>query len=64
MSEVTRICEACGSNALIHDIHYVYDNLMYRGGGGKFEQVLRETRYDIECPKCGRRTVVVKAEKE
>jgi hypothetical protein len=42
----------------------MYDNLMYRGGGGKFEQVLRETRYDIECPKCGRRTVVVKAAKK
>ena len=61
MEQMTQVCDACGSNALIHDIHFIYDNVMYHGGGGRFEQILRETRYDIDCPSCGRRTVVVKA---
>jgi hypothetical protein len=61
MAETTRVCEVCGAAAMVHDIHFVYDSVMYRGGGGQFQQVLRETRYDIQCPTCGRRTVTVKA---
>ena len=64
MADTTRVCEVCGATALIHDIHFIYDSVMYRGGGGQFQQVLRETRYDIQCPNCGRRTVVAKPAKK
>ena len=52
---------ACGETAIIHKTHHHYANTMYApGGGGRFQQILLETHYEIECPHCGRRTQVVK----
>jgi hypothetical protein len=65
---VTIICDAlregaaCGESALIHLSRYVYYNFMYGPRtGGRFAPILRETHHDIECPRCGKRTQVVKA---
>jgi hypothetical protein len=45
----------CGENALIYRIHYV---LVKEEAIGQDEptHVLKETRYQISCPRCGRRT--------
>ena len=52
----------CGATALVIAARPVIDSQMYRGGGGIIRDVLRETHYDIECPRCGSRTQIVKAD--
>ena len=62
MEPTTLICSVCGATAQVVSTHPRFDSVMYSpGAGGKFQQVLRETRYVIECPKCGRRDQIVKA---
>ncbi len=68
MEPTTIICNAvtargvCGATAKVVSAHPRFDSQMYApGGGGQFKQVLRETRYVIECPRCGRRDQIVKA---
>lgn len=50
----------CGADALVHLVHYVY-GLEQKPGQSTASHVLRETRYEIQCPRCGRRTQVVKS---
>jgi hypothetical protein len=66
MQPETVICESraadaalCGETALVHVVHYVY-GLEPDAGREASKHVLRETRYDIECPRCGRRTQIVR----
>jgi len=49
----------CGATAEVRRIHYKYVPQVFRG---EVEQVLSETHYDIECPRCGWRTQIEKAE--
>jgi hypothetical protein len=52
----------CGETAVIHSAQYVYNSFMFKPGmGGRMDPNLQETHYDVECPHCGRRTQVVKA---
>lgn len=45
----------CGENALIHRIHYVLAK-GHDSGQDEPTYALKETRYQISCPRCGRRT--------
>ena len=66
MAATTVECDArdsqgrpCGAIALVTKVHYKY--VPHRtGSSGEVEQVLEETHYDIECPKCGPRRQVQK----
>jgi hypothetical protein len=49
---------ACGQPAIIHGTHHEYASNFGWERGGSFEHALVETRYDIECPRCGRRTQI------
>jgi len=51
--------ERCGESATVTKIHYNYRPRLVRPEGD-VEQVLTETVYDIECPKCGTRAQRVK----
>ena len=45
----------CGETALVYKVHYVYTAAQ----GDKLQpssHVLREARYEIQCPRCGLRT--------
>jgi hypothetical protein len=65
MQPATIICDnrradgaPCGENALVHMVHYIY--AAEQGAGQEaITHVLSETHYDIECPRCGRRTQIV-----
>jgi hypothetical protein len=50
----------CGADALVHLVHYVYSREQ-KPGQPAASHVLRETRYEIDCPRCGRRTQVEKS---
>jgi Zn finger protein HypA/HybF involved in hydrogenase expression len=63
MSRTTLICNVCGATAKVVSANPRFESKMYGpGAGGRFKQVLQETHYVIECPKCGRRGQVVKAD--
>jgi hypothetical protein len=47
----------CGESALVHMIHYVYSSEPAEDGAST-DHILRETHFDIECPRCGRRTQI------
>jgi hypothetical protein len=46
----------CGEAALIHLVHYIYD---MKQEGDETLHVLRGTSYEVDCPSCGRRRLVV-----
>ncbi len=48
---------SCGEPALIHLVHYIYD---MQPEGDETVHVLRGTSYEIDCPTCGRRQLVVR----
>ena len=53
----------CGATTTVVSAHPRFDSVMFGDApGGQFEQVLRETRYVLHCPKCGWRDQVVKAD--
>jgi hypothetical protein len=47
----------CGARAVVIKAENEFDILMYHGPGG-LRYSLRELRYEIECPNCGRRMQV------
>jgi hypothetical protein len=52
----------CGAEAEVRRVHYKY--VAEREGRlGDVQQVLSETQYEIECPRCGWRTQVEKVER-
>ena len=48
-----------GESALIHGTRYVYDTRT-AGSGVQMDPILKEAHYSIECPKCGKRTQIIK----
>jgi len=52
--------KVCGAVALVLKVQYKYDTLSFSKGRG-FGPKLVETRYEIECPKCGKRKQVERA---
>ncbi|MCC6491470.1 MAG: hypothetical protein IT424_00430 [Pirellulales bacterium] len=65
MQSATIICDArrgdgapCGELALVHSIQYLYAAEPVDESPDS-AHVLREARYTIDCPRCGRRTQVV-----
>ena len=71
MEPTTIVCNAvkargvCGATAKVVSAHPRFDSQMYGPGvGGQFTHVLRETRYVIDCPRCGRRDQIVKADRK
>jgi hypothetical protein len=62
MAGNTIVCAECGAAANVINAHHVYASKMFGDGGGRFEHVLIESSYDIDCPTCSRRTQVVPAE--
>lgn len=44
----------CGAPSLVHGIQYFY-RAIGMAESGMVERTLTETRYEIECPSCGRR---------
>ena len=70
MEVETVVCNAripgggvCGATATVLAVQRFYDTFMYKpGAGGRFDVQLRETHYEIDCPHCGRRTQIVKAD--
>lgn len=63
MEPTTIVCDSCGGAAVVQAAHHTYSTRMYGARGG-LEPVLVETRYEIECPKCGERIQVVEADPE
>jgi len=60
MQPKTMPCDNCGKPALILQTHYEYRPK--RGAQqDQPQQELVETRYEIDCPNCGKRTLVQKA---
>ena len=64
MQPTTILCNArdaegrvCGATAEVRQVHYKYVPHLDRPRG-QFEQVLSETHYEIDCPRCGWRTQV------
>jgi hypothetical protein len=51
----------CGEPALVRLVHYHYGSVGGPNSLGDAKE-LREARYEIECPRCGKRTQVVKYE--
>jgi hypothetical protein len=59
----TRICNAvladgtkCQESANVHNISYIYE--ANENASGVTDKALTEVHYDLQCPKCGRRTHV------
>lgn len=54
MEPITVTCDACGSTAFVHNVHY-----QYRDGDQPNVPVARHVlvaiEQDVECPTCGRR---------
>jgi hypothetical protein len=68
MAPATLICDGrdsegrvCGATAEVRKVHYRYVPQRV-GRNGDIEQVLSETHYEIDCPRCGWRTQVEKSE--
>jgi hypothetical protein len=47
----------CGAEAEVRRVHYKYVS-EFKRPFGDVQQVLSETQYEIECPRCGWRTQV------
>ena len=63
MQATTIICaavkpdgSACGELAVIRKTRYQFDTLPLYDQPGGMQHELRETHYDIDCPRCGPRT--------
>ena len=52
----------CGAEAEVRRVHYKYVAEMERQLG-EVQQVLSETQYEIECPRCGWRTQIQRVER-
>jgi hypothetical protein len=64
MQPTTILCDAhdaqgrvCGATAEVRQVHYKYVPHLDRQRA-EFQQVLSETHYEIDCPRCGWRTQV------
>jgi hypothetical protein len=57
MQPIMTPCEACGQDAVIHKVRYMYS---VDGPPGQLadKHVLRETHRDVECPRCGLQTQI------
>ena len=53
--------KVCGATAVVLKASYKYDTLSY-SQGREFGPELVEVRYEIECPNCGKRRQVEKAD--
>jgi hypothetical protein len=69
MQPLTVVCNArkpggtwCGETAVVHQARYEFDTDLYGSPGGIQHRVTKAV-YEIECPKCGRRTQIEKAER-